>query len=47
MNYGFFDYKDFIIFDGKPYSGQDYFGLTHIIFMVCLVLIGYRILKPL
>ena len=34
MNYNFFDYKDFIIIDGERYHGQDYFSLTHIIFMV-------------
>ena len=34
MSYNFFDYKDFIIIDGEKYHGQDYFGLTHIIFMI-------------
>lgn len=36
--YNFFDYKDYILIDGKVYSGQDYFSLTHIIFMVLATL---------
>ena len=32
--YNFFDYKDFIKINGEAYHGQDYFSLTHIIFMV-------------
>lgn len=38
MKYGFFDYKEFIFFDGKVYSGQDYFSLTHIVFMALATL---------
>lgn len=34
MSYSFFDYKNFIIIDGEKYHGQDFFSLTHIIFMV-------------
>ncbi|MDY2889283.1 MAG: YwaF family protein [Candidatus Caccosoma sp.] len=32
--YGFFDYKDFIRYDGQKYDGQDFFGPMHIIFMI-------------
>ena len=32
--YGFFDYKDFISYDGQKYIGQDFFGPMHKIFMV-------------
>ena len=35
MNYGFFDYKDFI----KDYHGQDYFGTTHVVAMIVLTLL--------
>ena len=34
MNYNFFDYKGFI----EGYKGEDFFGLTHIIFMVIATL---------
>jgi hypothetical protein len=34
MNYNFFDYKGFI----EGYHGQDYFGTTHLIFMVLATL---------
>ena len=34
MNYNFFDYKGFI----EGYNGQDYFGTTHLIFMILATL---------
>ena len=34
MSYSFFDYQEFIFINGEKYHGQDYFGLTHIVFMI-------------
>ena len=49
--YGFFDYKDFISYDGQKYIGQDFFGPMHKIFMVLatillvILVISFKTLK--